>query len=221
MTIHPFSETELVMPETQNTPLNDTKPENAETKVRRALSANPGTTAAALALAAGVGRSTATKILSRLASDGIVTRTAGKDQSVPPTWTLEDSALDGTAEVAATGEDAPATADQENLAPTGDAAEREADPSPVTALDASTASDPAIPGDPTTGTSTTERLPKGALYAMVRELLQAHPGEQFGPAKIGTALVRSSGAVNNALEKLVTNGLATKTCEAPKRFTAN
>ncbi|MFG1645556.1 hypothetical protein ACGFMK_35190, partial [Amycolatopsis sp. NPDC049252] len=171
-----------------------------------------------LAKAAGVGRSTASKILSRWAAEGLATRTTGKDQSVPVTWTLrDDEQNDDTAEVAATEEPAANTAVQptDALVPEPDA--READPSPV----------PDSEHDPTPSAATLtdapkkERLPKGALYDMVLGFLKAHPGEEFGPAKIGAELVRSSGAVNNALEKLVTDGLATKTCEAPKRFTCS
>jgi predicted transcriptional regulator len=210
------------MPKNQNPPSNDTKPETADTKVRRALEANPGTTAAHLASVAGIGRSTATKILSRWVKEGLVIRTTGKDQSVPVTWTLRDEQNDdAAAEVAATGEDVAPMADQKGDAPAGDTGEREADPSPSPATGVSTVSDPTPSGDPTADTPNKERLPKGALYELVREFLQARPGEEFGPAKIGTELVRSSGAVNNALEKLVANGLATKTCEAPKRFTFN
>ncbi|MEV5720720.1 hypothetical protein AB0L41_43235 [Amycolatopsis mediterranei] len=188
------------MPEIQNSQPTDTKPEAAETKVRRALKEHPGTTAAKLASAAGVGRSTATKILSRWATEGLVTRTDGKDQSVPVTWTMCDEQNNDTAE---------------------DGGEGEPDPSSLPITDDGTASAPTTTGDPTADTPKKERLPKGALYELVREFLQAHPGEEFGPAKIGTELVRSSGAVNNALEKLVTKGLATKTCEAPKRFTSS
>ncbi|MEU4252459.1 hypothetical protein AB0F15_34155 [Amycolatopsis sp. NPDC026612] len=190
------------MPETQNTQPNDTKPETAETKVRRALEANPGTTAAKLASAAGVGRSTATKILSRWANEGVVTRTTGKDQSVPVTWTIT-------------------TTVQEAEAAPGDADEGIADSSPTTDLDSHDTTGQATPEVPTADTPKQERLPKGALYELVREFLHEHPGEEFGPVKIGTELSRSSGAVNNALEKLVTNGVATKTCEAPKRFTSS
>lgn len=210
------------MPETQNTQPNDTKPETADMKVRRALKAHPGATTANLATVAGVGRSTASKLLSRWAAEGLVTRATGKDQSVPVTWTLSDEQNDAAAvEVAATSEDVDPTADQDGDAPVGDNDDREADPSPSPASDVGTLSDPTPSADLTADTPNKERLPKGALYELVRDFLQAHPGEEFGPAKIGTELVRSSGAVNNALEKLVTNGLATKTCEAPKRFTSS
>lgn len=208
------------MPETQNTQPNDAKPETAEAKVRRALEAHPGETTANLATAAGVGRSTASKLLSRWAAEGLATRTTGKDQSVPATWTLRDEQNDGAVEVAPDGEDLAPIADQESDTPTGDTDEREDDPSSSPATGAGTTTDPTTAGDPAPGTPKKERLPKGALYDLVRDFLRAHPGEEFGPAKIGTELVRSSGAVNNALEKLVTNGLATKTCEAPKRFTS-
>ncbi len=198
------------------------QPETAEPKVRRALEANPGTTAATLASAAGVGRSTATKILSRWAAEGLVTRTAGKDQSVPVTWTLrDDDQNDETAEVATTEGAAADTANQRTEDPTAETDAREVDPSPVTDSDVSADCAPATSEAAMADAPTKERLPKGALYDMVLGFLQAHPGEEFGPAKIGAELVRSSGAVNNALEKLVTNGLATKTCEAPKRFTSS
>ncbi|GAA1315763.1 hypothetical protein GCM10009634_86710 [Saccharothrix xinjiangensis] len=48
-----------------------------EEKLWRALSAHPGGTATALSTAAGIGKSTAPKILSRWERDGLVTRTAG------------------------------------------------------------------------------------------------------------------------------------------------
>ncbi len=55
----------------------------------------------------------------------------------------------------------------------------------------------------------------------MEEYLTEHPGEDFGPAKIGKNLGRSGSAVNNALEKLVTDGYAVRVCEAPKRFAIN
>src|SRR5690349_4036094 len=71
MTTHRFNRNGIVMSQNDST---NTKPETAEPKVRRALEANPGATAARIATEAGVGRSTATKILSRWAAEGLVTR---------------------------------------------------------------------------------------------------------------------------------------------------
>ncbi|MFF0148001.1 hypothetical protein [Amycolatopsis sulphurea] len=90
----------------------------------------------------------------------------------------------------------------------------EAKPSPSASRTIPEATDVATPKDK-------DRLPKGGLRALVEEYLTKHPGEDFGPAKIGKVLGRSGGAVNNALEKLVTDGSAVKTCEAPKRFAIN
>ncbi|MFS8104677.1 MarR family transcriptional regulator, partial [Lentzea alba] len=48
-----------------------------EEKLWQALRDNPGSTATALSTAAGIGKSTAPKILARWEKDGLVTRTAG------------------------------------------------------------------------------------------------------------------------------------------------
>jgi hypothetical protein len=183
------------MSQNKNDQPNQVKPETAESKVRRALEAYPGTTAANLASIAGVGRSTATKILSRWAAEGLVTRTDGKDQSVPVTWTTRDGQAEEILEPAKTADD------------TAAACEDDVEPDPSLL--------------PTPDASKKDRLPKGGLYDLVKTYLYEHTGESFGPAKIGIELGRSSGAVNNALERLVINGLATKTCDAPKRFASN
>ncbi|MFD5089879.1 hypothetical protein ACFWMR_04720 [Amycolatopsis thailandensis] len=257
-------------PGTQNAP-------TTEDKVRAALTANPASTTAALAMAAGVGRSTAAKILARWGRDGTAIRTAGDGPRNPDTWVLAPStrdaapgtedtrsdttasdATDGTeaaeettadtdgatiadttaAQDTTTGSDA-ADDDTESPAPDttndtgGSAADVENDTSPVpdtapedpadstTGTEPSSAEPPAV-ADPTdTAHPDKDRLPKGGLRAMVEEYLTEHPGEDFGPAKIGKDLSRSGGAVNNALEKLVADGYARKTCEAPKRFAIN
>jgi hypothetical protein len=63
------------------------------------------------------------------------------------------------------------------------------------------------------------RLAPGALRGMVEDYLRDHPGEQFGPTAIANALGgKSSGAVSNALDKLVEDGVATKTQDKPRRF---
>lgn len=193
------------------------KLEPAESKVRRALVANPGATAATLASTAGVGRSTATKILSRWAAEGLAVRTDGKDQSVPVTWTLRDDQTDGIPEVADTAKHVKAATGQES----DDGAEGEAEAPTPTGTDAKTVPDTTDAPAPAPDSPKGERLPKGGLYDLVKAFLYEHPGESFGPAKIGTLLERSSGAVNNALEKMVTQGLAKKTCDAPKRFSSS
>lgn len=246
-------------PRQQNTP-------TAEDKVRAALADNPGSTTAALVIAAGVGRSTAAKILARWGRDGTAIRITGDSPRNPDTWTMAPSDNTGTApEAADTPTDTTATSnatDTEDTAPVAEpattsgtegkhstdeettdngaaasdeigagadatSAPPESEPFAPAPCDTDDEADPrgdvppadaeftdAAPGDK-------NRLPKGGLRALVEEYLAEHPNESFGPAKIGTDLGRSGGAVNNALEKLVADGYALKTCEAPKRFAIN
>lgn len=51
----------------------------------------------------------------------------------------------------------------------------------------------------------------------MQDLLTEHPGDH-GPTAIGRALGRSSGAVANALERLVTAGWAVRTNDRPRRY---
>jgi len=62
------------------------------------------------------------------------------------------------------------------------------------------------------------RLAPGALHGMVEDYLRDHPDEEFGPTKIGHELGRSTGAVGNALERLVKAGYAVRTKDRPKRY---
>jgi hypothetical protein len=64
-----------------------------------------------------------------------------------------------------------------------------------------------------------ERLAPGALRGMVEDYLRDHLGEEFSPTAIAKALGgRSSGAVSNALDRLVADGTAAKTKDKPRRF---
>ncbi|MBO2451643.1 hypothetical protein J4573_31450 [Actinomadura barringtoniae] len=82
---------------------------------------------------------------------------------------------------------------------------------------------PARPGKPrTAGTGGGPRTGRAAPRPLRPEViahLQAHPGKDFTPGEIGKVLDRSSGAVANALDKLVELGDATLTTEKPARYT--
>jgi predicted transcriptional regulator len=211
----------------------------AEEKLWQALHANPNSTAAALADAANIGKSTTGKILAKWANSGTVTRTPGIAEGgrrAPDRWAIAD----GHTEPTEAGSDAAGTeATGANTAQITtvhaelrDGESPDAEPADVEA--AADASDltPAVPTseDPGArsegaGTATdggagekAARLAPGALRGMVEDYLRDHPGEQFSPNAIGKALNRSAGAVNNALEKLISTGTAVKTQEAPKRF---
>lgn len=148
-----------------------------EEKLWQALRNNPGSTATALSTAAGIGKSTAPKILNRWENDGLVTRTAGiTDEASRPAdrWSITKT------------DDQP-TDNQ----PTDDQPEKKSEKS--------------------------QRLAPGALRGMVEDYLRDNPGE-FSPNAIGKALDRSSGAVHNALEKLVESGYAVRTSDKPKKY---
>lgn len=218
-----------------------------EDKVRAALADSPGSTTVKLAMTAGVGRSTAAKILARWGRDGDAIRTAGGGPRDPDTWALAlsdndaaDTAMldaDDTLPDALTKSPTDQVSDTVAEEPAGteetanDVAESAAEGltggacSSSIDADGHTAPSPAAPAvvahSTDTGPRDKNRLPKGGLRVLVKEYLAERPDGSFGPAEIGKELLRSGGAVNNALEKLVADGHAIKTCEAPKRFAIN
>ncbi|RKS68295.1 MarR family protein [Actinomadura pelletieri DSM 43383] len=76
----------------------------------------------------------------------------------------------------------------------------------------------------TTGTrtprATGDRSAPSPLRPLVAEHLIAYPDKEFTPGEIAKVLDRSSGAVANALDTLVSRGEAVLTCESPRRFRA-
>jgi len=169
------------------TPTTDPVKPRTETeeKLWQALQDAPGSTAAALSVAAAIGKSTAPKILTLWEKDGLVTRTAG----------------------------------------IADGGSRPADRWSITATDQLTDDQP-TDDQPAAVTESSEdseqqekshRLAPGALRGMVEDYLRDNTGE-FSPNAIGKALKRSSGAVHNALEKLVEIGYAVRTSDKPKKF---
>lgn len=240
----------------------------AEDKLWAALRAHPASTAADLAAVAGIGRSTAGKILTGWQHEGCVSRTSPPAQGgrrVGDTWTIADlapaAAVSDGADAAAGGEPEP---EEDSAAPdavgggvTGGVVNAEdTAPQPPPGIALSGAADSGAVGGgehdarPTTtaagalgddgagggpvgaravsGEALAEpaasgrgpRLAKGALHGLVEDFLSEHPGEAFGPSAIGKALGRSSGAVANALDRLVEKKVAVLTSEKPRRFTS-
>ena len=66
-------------------------------------------------------------------------------------------------------------------------------------------------------TPSSGHLAKGELASLVLGYLVAHP-QDLGPSAIGKGLERSSGAVANALERLVTSGEVRLVSEKPRRY---
>ena len=173
----------------------------SDAEVTEAVAALPGATAAEVAGALGVGRSTAAKRLARLEAAGALRRSPGGRTGgarVADRW-FPAPVDAGT----------PARAPGEDRAPAGDAA-----PSPPGAGTTSESSvaepAPEAPG----------RLAPGALGALVREYLAARPDQSFGPSGIAKALGRSAGAVSNALSAMAESGEAVQVAERPRRYRA-
>ena len=164
-----------------------------------ALQAHPGSTTEQLAAHASLGQSTAGKILARWVSEATISRNmpngTGKGRR-PATFTIAASAdvIPGASDTHPE-RDKPASDDVAT------------DPTP---------SDP-TPGDDTSAEKVA-RLTPGGLRGMVEDYLRDHPTDDLGPAKIGTELGRSSGAVANALDRLVKDGYAQMTSPKPKRY---
>ena len=184
---------------------------DTEIRIWDAVSTQPLTTAQVVA-AAGVGRSTAGKALARWAAAGLITRHDAADHNTATTWCHTP---------AEQHEPDPDAGEPDHAPPSGGNPPPE--PAEVPAADdACTAERSEVPTDPPVsaglGAGRPERLKSGGLYGLVEDYLRDRPGQEFGPSQVGKDLNRSSGAVNNALEKMTTLGVAVKTQEAPKRF---
>ncbi|MEV3961524.1 hypothetical protein AB0M34_11590 [Nocardia sp. NPDC050193] len=197
-----------------------------------ALGAYPGFTTAELAGAAGIGVSTARRVLSAWETAG-----AARSHSNPEspraakTWTTAEPAAApepavpepvvaqqiapaemDTTNADSCAPDAPAPADpgQAAMAIAGPTGDGDADLVPATP----DGGDDAAAAQPESG----QRLRSGALRGQVEDFLRDHPDADFSPHQIGKALNRSSGAVHNALVTLSKGGTAHQTSTAPKRF---
>ncbi|MEU4767697.1 MarR family transcriptional regulator [Actinosynnema sp. NPDC023794] len=179
----------------------------AEEKLWQALVDNPGSTAVALSTAAGIGKSTAPKILTRWEKEGLVARTIGITEggSRPADrWSI-------------TTDDR--HTDEERSVDDGSAGDQPASAQPAPENDMLTNDQPTAAGDMQVEIQPKgERLAPGALRGMVEDYLREHSGQDFTPIVIGKALTRSAGAVHNALEKLVASGYVVRTSDKPKRY---
>ena len=176
-----------------------------DTDITDALTALPDITAAEVAGALGIGRSTAAKRLARLEAAGTIRRNPGGRSGgarVADRWSLATPAPETHPPEGATSEDPAATSGE-----------------------AASPSEP-DPSDPGTGGGTRSeasgdangRLAPGALGALVREYLAARPGQSFGPSGIAKALGRSAGAVSNALSTMAAAGEVQLVAERPRRY---
>jgi predicted DNA-binding transcriptional regulator YafY len=161
----------------------------------KALAANPEATAAEVAAAANVGRSTASKVLVRLTSSGEVRRIeGGRDgaRRLPDRFALASAA--------------PATDDGKSKAAEDAELEAADDGKPEAAEDAK----------PKTAR---EHLKPGQLGELVLAYLKDNADSgPHGPTTVAKALVRSSGAVGNCLVRLTKAEQVRQDSEKPRRY---
>ncbi|GGS59775.1 hypothetical protein GCM10010171_63440 [Actinokineospora fastidiosa] len=230
---------------------------DSEDKLWAALHAHPNSTAAVLSQVAGIGKTTAQKILLRWAGEGGVTRTIGRveagrraadlwtitDKTAPPADVVEpDIATNVASENDHAAADTPAPAPHNPTLTDPESADSAENNSTPTAADVqgAAARESSTLTDEDTVTETAEppvrsaesvdtadgeggkaeRLAPGALRGMVEDYLRDHPGQECSPVEIARKLGgKSTGAVSNALDKLVGDGVAVRTQDRPRRFT--
>ena len=175
--------------------------------VAAALVAHPGATAAQVAEAAGIGRSTAAKVLAAMEDRGVARRDpGGRDggRQLADCWhLLEADTAGGEPDIAGGEQDMVAASDP--VAVVGD------DPGRGDVGDAVVA---------VAGSTETGRLGRGALRSLVFDYLGAHGGaDGLGPAAVAKGLGgKSSGAVGNALARLEADGAVRLVAERPRRY---
>jgi predicted transcriptional regulator len=199
-----------------------------------ALLEHPDSSAAELAIAAGIGKSTAPKLLTQWLAEGRVTKTPGIARNgtrVADRWAIgapiPETPADPTSTHSASttvASDEPAT---ESPTDTSDTPEVPGVP-PADTVTADVATAPATDDSVAeTGTVDTPpappgekkgRLSKGALHGLVEDYFHEHSGETLGPSAISTKLQRSSGAVANACVRLVEKGVLVLAQDHPKRY---
>src|SRR5438067_7742354 len=157
----------------------------AADKLRTALHRNPDKTARELAELAGIGASTATKLLAAWPTDGQAVRLPGDDTGGRKTaarWAPPKPV-----------DDTPKARSRNNVP-----RRTKADAAPATAT----------PAQSVTNAPPRGRLPKGALHGLVEDFLAepARRSNAYTAGEIGRKLIRSSGAVRNALDRLTEQG---------------
>jgi hypothetical protein len=196
----------------------DTKP-SPDQSVKKAVEGTPGGTTEGIGQVAGVARSTAGKVLGRLADAGEVVRhQGGRDggKRLPDRWTLAGVAMPPAFAGQVVG-GATAAADAKPHAKPGKgdggASRRGRQPAKAGAAEpASGPNDEPVAAKP-------DRLKAGGLEPIVLAYLEQHADNgPHGPAAVAKAINRSSGAVANCLKRLAASKQAQQVSDKPRRY---
>jgi hypothetical protein len=185
-----------------------------------ALLEHPDSSAAELAIAAGIGKSTAPKLLTQWLAEGRVTKTPGIARNgtrVPDRWAIGAPIPETPADPTSTHSVSTAAASDEP-ATESPADTVTADVATAPATDDSVAETGTVDTPPAPPGEKKARLSKGALHGLVEDYFHEHSGETLGPSAISTKLQRSSGAVANACVRLVEKGVLVLAQDHPKRY---
>lgn len=179
----------------RNTPC-ETRP--AVELVTGALAASPGSTAAGLAVLAGLGQSTVSKVLAAMEVAGTSRREVAEPvggRRPAACWYLVTPT--------------PSARAGNSLAASAKAATHFKKTTPAASGDAGSE-----------GVGSGERLRPGQLGTLVLEYLLARAEQEQGlsPAAVANSLGRSSGAVANAMAKFAATGDAVLVSETPRRY---
>ncbi|WP_282798320.1 helix-turn-helix domain-containing protein [Streptomyces sp. CC224B] len=190
---------------------------NAQRKALAALADNPGAKVAEIALAAGIGASTAGKALTALEAHNLAHRERwGKvgGRQAADRWYPRPAATEPQEPASEGAEAAPHTAAPAAQAALAQTPAAEPDPAAAGADE-----DPALAEAPQADEApASPRLARGGLRQMVYEHLEAHPDDEVTAPRLAKALGRSAGAVANALAKLTQQGQADLVGESPRRY---
>ncbi len=188
--------------------MSKTKTKPTKQAIIEVLTAAPEATVAQIAVSAGVGRSTAGKMLAQMESDGEVRRTEGGregNRRQPDLWSLSGDPTAATDEGAKPASAAAATGDgKSGKAPATDKPADDGKGEPATAS----------ASGPDAG-----KLKPGGLDPLVLGFLQDNKDSgPHGPTQVAKALERSSGAVGNCLERLAKDKQVKLVTEKPRRY---
>ncbi len=193
---------------------NDSKPSHDET-VTNAVKEYPGATIEGVAQQAGIARSTAGKVLGRLAEAGVFTRhEGGRDgrKRLPDRFTLKDVELPAAY--------AKHVGDDERTEPAAKPASgKPSNGKPAASGSGKPSSGKASGSSKAPGSDKPERLKAGGLEPLVLAYLKEHKGDApHGPSQVAKALGRSSGAVGNCLARLTKEKKAKQVSDKPLRY---
>jgi len=212
----------------------DSKP-SPDAAVKKAVETTPGGTTEGIGKAAGLARSTAGKVLGRLADDGqLVRHQGGRDggKRLPDRWTLAGVEMPAAfAAHVAVGATAASDAAAPSKRAKGESAARSGGRQPAKAGATKPASagsrqpakaSRAKPGNAPGGEAVAgkpDRLKAGGLEPIVLDYLKKNADSgPHGPAAVAKAIDRSSGAVANCLKRLAESKQAKQVSDKPLRY---